>query len=765
MKGTRGMKSTRTFALAAMLAAPGLCFGARYAIVRPADASLPHAFAAEELQLHLKLALGEEVPILDAAPEGAAVFELGTDRAKDLVGRDRADALVDEESVYEVRDGVVAICGGGTNGLCYGAYTYLERELGARWYDADSDPVIRKVKKLDFSPRSFRTKPVLPYRGMIGVWLPRYADSREKLFCFRNRINHIGVNYTNVRADLKGKLVPRMIEISPGCHTFFTYLPPDPKDHRAGYVSDLEQGYFADHPEWYSLTPNGKREPKQLCFSNREMRRELTKNFLKRLAAKGGRGFISMSAQDTPGALCQCDGCKKLVEAHHASGAPLFDYLIELGPVVKEKFPEAVIHFLVYRKDQTQRPPVGFGKWPDNLAAMFAPIDDDITKTVFHPNNAETFEDFITWSKLVRMWYWYYPFTYGSRGIARPGLYRAMADTRKLVEAGLTGSYYAMDVDYNQGVNFADALCWMFAQTFQDPTRDWRELRREFFDFAYGAASDKLVAYSDWEERLQAEFKTYCTWDYSFTGEATKADVDKWEGEFDAAEALVAADAKRLQRVREARYGLDIMALGKKCGDPEKVYARAKETLRRATERRYKKEPSMAKAFSERHLRELNERHFMATAKIKPLPAEFDGIAADRIRTSFPNCSSPNWCKRVEIPDAAAGFAMRGLPRPKWKGSSERAVGVYDPVGKKFIFEKKIPLASISRDRFVPVKIGTTAVPSDRTFVWTSDWAISCPMRPCYVAGHDDRFEIWLSLKTDDEGGLLCDRAVFVRVE
>ena len=108
---------------------------------------------------------------------------------------------------------------------------------------------------------------------------------------------------------------------------------------------------------------------------------------------------------------------------------------------------------------------------------------------------------------------------------------------------------------------------------------------------------------------------------------------------------------------------------------------------------------------------------------------------------------------------------MRGLPRPKWKESSERAVGVYDPVGKKFIFEKKIPLASISRDRFVPVKIGTTAVPSDRTFVWTSDWAISCPMRPCYVAGHDDRFEIWLSLKTDDEGGLLCDRAVFVRVE
>ena len=87
------MKAVESFAVAALaiaLAAPGLCHGARYAIVRPPDASPPHAFAAEELQLHLKLALGEEVPIVDAAPEGVAAFELGTDRAKGIVGREVA---------------------------------------------------------------------------------------------------------------------------------------------------------------------------------------------------------------------------------------------------------------------------------------------------------------------------------------------------------------------------------------------------------------------------------------------------------------------------------------------------------------------------------------------------------------------------------------------------------------------------------------------------------------------------------------------------
>ncbi len=758
------MKTTRAIALTAMILVPGLCLGARYAIVRPADASPPHAFAAEELQLHLRLALGEDVPVVDAAPDGAAVFELGTERAKDIVGRERAAALVEEESVYEVRDGTVAICGGGVNGLAYGVYTYLERELGARWYDADSEPVIRKVDKLDFSPRGFRTRPALAYRAMIGVWFVRYADSREKLFFFRNRLNHIGVNYTNVREDLKGKLVPRLIEISPGCHTFFTYLPPDPKDHRAGYVSDLEQGYFAAHPEWYSLSKDGKREPKQLCFANREMRRELTKNFLARLEKRGGKGFISLSAQDTPGALCHCDECRRVSEEHRSPGAPLYDYLIELGPVVKERFPEAIIHFLVYRKEQTQRPPVGFGKWPDNLAAMFAPIDDDISKTMTHPHNEETFRDFLEWTKMVKVWCWYYTYTYGQRGIARPGLARAVADTKSLVESGLTGAYYAFDVDYQQGINFVDALCWMMLQTYQDPNRDWRELRKEFFDYAYGAAADTLIGFSDWEERRQAEYKTYMTWECTFPGKVAPEEIDRWEAAFDAAEALVANDPKRLQRVREARYGLDFMAITAK-RSPDKAYKRAKETLRTATDRRYPKS-GLGPTFAARYKKILDETHFMAVAKIKPLPAEFDGIAADRIVTAFPNISSPKWCERVELPDAAAGFALRGLPRPAWKeGSTTRAVGVYDPVGKKFLFDGKIPLAAISRDRFVPVKVGTTAVPSERTFVWTSDWAISCSMSRCYVPGHDDRFDIWLSLKTDKDGALLCDRAIFVKVE
>ena len=85
--------------------------------------------------------------------------------------------------------------------------------------------------------------------------------------------------------------------------------------------------------------------------------------------------------------------------------------------------------------------------------------------------------------------------------------------------------------------------------------------------------------------------------------------------------------------------------------------------------------------------------------------------------------------------------------------------------GKKFLLDVKVPISEISRDAFKPVRIGVSPVPSERTFAWMAGWAISCSMGRCYVAGHDDRFEIWLSLKLDEKGGLLCDRAIFVKVE
>ena len=62
------------------------------------------------------------------------------------------------------------------------------------------------------------------------------------------------------------------------CHTFYRLLPPDQ--------------YFAKHPEWYSLV-NGQRTCKgaQLCLTNDEMRKELTRVALEWIHQNPNAGY------------------------------------------------------------------------------------------------------------------------------------------------------------------------------------------------------------------------------------------------------------------------------------------------------------------------------------------------------------------------------------------------------------------------------------------------------------------------------------------
>ena len=745
---------------------------AECAIVRAADAPKADVFAAEELQLHLKLATGADFRIVCPGEAGPCrTIELGTPRAVAAIGADRVRALREEECIYVVRGDVVAIAGCGRAGLCYGVYSFLERELGARWFNQEDDPYVpRRAATLDVPEGEHREMPRLPYRMLHSTLTMRHADSREMLFYFRNRINQLDGNYWNVCESLKGRLPVRIKEISPGCHTLFLYLPPDHAGQRApGYISELTNGYFAAHPDWYSLSKDGKRvKNRQLCFANREMRAELTRRIFERIEAKGGEGFFDCSAQDVPDEFCYCDGCQALVRRYGSRGAPLFDFLHELAPKVKAKYPKALLHFLVYRKEQTQRPPVGFGKWPDNLAAVFAPIDNDFSKNYLHPNNADSYDDLKKWCSLVKTWEWYYTFVYGASFAPTPGLKRTAEDIRLSVDAGLVGGYVEHDVGTYQGVNFADAETWMLTQHYRDPNRDWRELRKEFFDYAYGAASRDMVEYSDMLERKLEELPSLLTWDGGFPGRFGRKDLEGLHRRFDAAERKVAGDPLVLQRVREARFGLDVMSVSRDWPDAGAAYARATNTLMKAVARRYtapKISAQYTRQFSRGALDMLKTRRFLATVTVKPLPAEFDGIAADRIEQVFPLSGRKNYTEYIDDAAAATGHAVREPLKPGKKRPSPYPAGFYDKSSRTFILSAKIPESEWGHGEYKFHRLGRVPMPSANCIVWFgTSWAMSFSAGKCYRPGSDDRWDVWASLRFEDDGAVVCDRVVFVRV-
>ncbi|HNX04259.1 MAG TPA: DUF4838 domain-containing protein [Opitutales bacterium] len=738
-----------------------------FKIVGTVDAAKPDVLAAEELALHLKLATGAEFPIVRGEASGKS-FELGTATARKLIGEARCAALAEEESLYVVKGDTVAIVGGGAAGLCYGVYSFLERELGCRWFNQEDGPFVPKRTRLEVNDGEHREKPRLAYRMIIASGYARHADSRDRLFYFRNRSNQIDGSYENVRDDLKGCLPVRIREVSPGCHSLFMYLPPDSKGQRSGdYYTELTNGYFKAHPEWYTLNRAGKRvKDKQLCLANREMRAELTKNLLARIRAKGGKGFFDLSAQDTPDELCCCPDCQALVNKCHSQGAPLFDYLHEVAPKVKAEFPEAILHFLVYRKEQTQRPPVGLPPWPDNLAAVFAPIDNDFSKPYDAPTSLDCYEDLKGWCKLVKTWTWYYPFAYGADYAPTPGLERTAVDTRLAVEAGLTGGYYEHDVGTYQGVNFADAETWMILQHYRDPNRDWKELRQEFFDYAYGAAAPDLIRYSDELEKRLAEWPTRLTWDGGFPGRFSKDGLRKLQALFDRAEAKVAVDPLVLQRVREARFGLDVLTLGAKAGDPDTVYQRATNTLETATKRRYTREPAIAKTFRDKVLGILKTKHFLSKVVVKPLPEEFAGISEDRIVQIFPQQAWKGYTERVPCVEAATGYELREPLRPGKKFPIPFPCGFYDKANEKFLMDTTIPEAEFGNGEFRFHKLGTVKIPTVNCIVWFGrSWMLSASAEDCYKPGVDDTWVIWASLRFLPDRTVAYDRVVMVRTK
>jgi len=742
-----------------------------FVIVGRHDAAPPDAFAAQELALHLKLATGIDFKAAsDSDRRAPHAFELGTGRAEETIGRDVVRALREEESVYAVKDGVVAFAGGGKAGLCYAVYSFLERELGVRWFNQEDEPHVPRRETLEVGEGVHRELPRLPYRMILCAGTERHPDSRDRLFWFRNRSNQIDGNYKNVCAELKGKLPVRMLDISPGCHSLFLYLPPDPAGKRAaGYHSDLTNGYFAAHPDWYSLSRDGKRvKNRQLCFANREMRAELERNILARMEAKGGEGFFDCSAQDVPDEFCHCDGCQALVRRYGSRGGPLFDFLLEFAPKAKARFPKAIVHFLVYRKEQTQSPPKGMKPWPDNLAAVFAPIDNDFSKDYLHPNNADSYADLKGWCGLVKTWTWYYPFTYGGGTAPRGGLERTATDTRLAVEAGLVGGYYEHDVGTFQGVNFADAETWMILQHYRDPGRGWKDLRKEFFDYSYGAAAEEVTLWSDYVESGLAAQASFLTWD---GGNPVKPNVNtlmRFNRLFDRAERKVAGDPLVLQRVRETRFGLDCLSVVRGCPVAAEAYARATNTLVRATARRYTMPggagAQLAKRFAAGGLTSLSRSMFLATVSVKPLPPPLDAIDPSRVVQVYPTGGLKNYTVYEKDYDAATGYVVREPLKPGKKRPSPYPAGFYDKSSRSFILNAKIPEAEWGKDEFRFHRLGTVPMPTDACIVWFGhSWAMSLPADQCYRPGSDDKWDLWVSLKFSDDGSVACDRVVFVR--
>ena len=720
-----------------------------YAVVVDSAAADEVKFVARDLSRVLQKVTGAEFPLVeegDPALAGRSRIEVGTARGRRIAGERRCAALRHNGALAVSVGSDIALVGADTFGVVGAVYDFLQKQVGCRWW-TPMDEQLPSAPTLTLAPFETLVNPPLECRWLITLQNVTDRLRNGSLFLLRNGFNTNGEpQFPNMEFPKGMTRFPT--EFSPATrlvHTLQTFVPAHDK-----------RDYFGKHPEWFAYSKAHKRriDDRQLCFSNPGLRAEFTKNFLAAVGKKGGRGVYSITQEDYPGPFCECPECAKLVEKYGSDGGPLYDYIAEVAPKLKAQYPDALLDIIAYHKEQTQHPPKGgFAGYPDNVVLTFAPIDDDLSKPMDHPNNCGTLKDLEDWSKLVsRIWTWYYPQPYPIvMGAPYSGVRRAAKDLKLMIARGMTGAKYEHDVGREEGANFYDLHTWVFGRVFREPDADVEALVREFCRGYYGAAADVIWRYWDELERMVAACPDYEEFfqapQYAYTAE----NLLRWNGLLTEAEAKVKDDAALVQRVRECRFGTDMQMLVRygllsssgaaNVPSADEIHDRLTNTCQRAYARRGQKAAAKSKA-----LHDIEDYYMVAKAK-NLKPAELKDVPDGRIVHVMPNCSGSGRV-RISDPEAAFGYAFEDKGEAAAPGA-ELPVRVYDRKSKKVLIDRRIKPEEMVEGRYALYKIGRFVMPQDAAIIFGTSWRVQRSLAEYYLAGADVEYDLYASIRFD----------------
>ena len=755
-----------------------------YTIVHPKEMTDGDRFVLNELQTHLKKASGRNfiaVSVDQAKPDGRHIF-LGIPPK----GFD-AKTLKDQEHCVMTRGKDLYLFGGGANGTRYAVFDFLQNVLGFRFFDARGGIKIPDLKNtLEFPEVNRRITFSFPIRRTTMYWLFNHPQSIY--FLYRNGQN----NWVEpVFAQYGIKSTPDdYFHFYPMAHTLRLYVPLNEKSETYGWIRKLKMNLWKDHPEYFSLNAVGKRVSNmQVCFSNKDLRKLLAERILKNMERNPKRHSFDVTANDVPGKFCFCKGCLALEKKYRTEAGPLIDFLLEFCPIAAEKYPGKWITALAYRKNQSEKPPAGIEKMPDNFVPVFAPIDDNFAQDWNHPDNRETFENLKRWKKLCRnVLIWYYPGSYGQTiPFPQGSIERFANDIRLAKKVGITGFVCEHDVGVPEMVGFSELLSYVGLQLFQDCDKPLDVLIREFTDFEYGPAAPLMRKYLDELENLRKKGKVFREWNaspakYQYL---TPENLVRWNNYFNEMEKLTANSPELRFNVQRVRICLDYAMLQKyaliRKYQPDlklsldELKKRIDTVFKKSTDRFY------ASAFTGRkNTKQKNLENSLLVLSIqnavdsKPLPKDIFGkYPQDSIFVTIPRVSGKLF---VKDPEAAFGQSSVYTDKPQlpFRADFENFHGKYSyRTGIRYV--KKEDLGPRGQYKFYDCgKIILTPNCSFRmgTGTW---WDFKTALNNAYIAGSFGNAIVYASLKfegplyyKEDAGKqnkVYCDRVVVVRLD
>lgn len=472
------MRIAAPVAAAIMAAVAFECAAAVPTVVIPDAPTAVERFAASELAGELGKCLGERPKIMaeSAASGGIKLYVGATKQAKAARGEKPWEA--DEVFLKSVADGVV-LDGEAARAPIYAVDLYLEKHCGVRWWTSDA----ASYPKLDSAPVkdiSLQYAPQFKYRETY------YLDGFDPLFkvrCkgnFTSQTRYLLSELKFVPPEMGGNHRLYFFEGRHSAyHSFFEILPP--------------KKYFAEHPEWYSLV-KGKREQKQLCLSNEEMKAEFIKETLKRLREDPSADFISVSQNDWFGS-CECDGCKAMKEEDGgAASGPYLKFANAVAEAVEKEFPYVRIDTFAYQF--TRKPPTKT-RPRHNVVVRLCNIECDFSRSLADPSAAKNVpfaKDIADWQRVAggNLFIWDYLANFTNYMIPHPNIGVIAPNIRLFADRGVVGVFEQGDALCSAG-SFAALRHYLAAHLLWDPSESEDRLIDEFLSGYYGKAAAPLL--------------------------------------------------------------------------------------------------------------------------------------------------------------------------------------------------------------------------------------------------------------------------------
>lgn len=503
-----------------------------YRVVVAHNAGAAELSAATELQLHLKEMTGVELPIVPAPADGPAIrlFSSAT--------------LGEEEFLIRTSGSDLNITGGVPRGVLYGVYSLLEDDLGVRWLTSYSTH-IPKRDRVSLPPLNRRDKPAFAYRDAF------FFDYRQVPFVARRRVN----GYQTAISAEWGRQFPWA---NPPHHTMLWLLP--------------EAKYFQEHPDYYMLSPEGKRVPLAYCYANPGTLAAVTAELKAWMRRQPDKRYFSVTQPDW-NHHCVCPACSEAIAVAGSPQGAMLPFINRLAENIRDEFPHNKIVTFAYA--YTLPPPTNAITPRANVVIQCALLTA--------PGEARAaLERWMKISPTVFVWDYYTGFSHFI--VPFPNLYWMAGTIRGFRDLGVEGvlgqGNYA---SYGGGLN--DLQGYLLSKLLWNPDTDARATIAEFIRLHYGPAAKPIQEYTDlihqgferismfateddwksWQAapRDPAWKDTLAKW-WNFTDPTIylgPARMEKYVALFDEAERLVADQPEYLRRVKLARMQIQTIQI------------------------------------------------------------------------------------------------------------------------------------------------------------------------------------------------------------